>query len=181
MTDEDNSLFLNAMKDVNPIKQDNKFVEHYDSEKVSKQIKRQLRQRKSQQESSVLSLENPITNYQTVKASDNIGYSQKGVRIQEINKLKNSDFQLDDVLDLHGLTEDEAYTALTDFIQNCIHNNARYIRVIHGKGYNSDQEFPILKNLVNQTVRQMKEVIAFHSTPTKDGGTGAINLLLRKA
>ena len=52
---------------------------------------------------------------------------------------------------------------------------------MHGKGYNSEAQFPILKNLVNQTLRTLTAVLAFSSAPEKDGGAGAVNILMKKA
>ena len=39
---------------------------------------------------------------------------------------------------------------------------------------------PVLKNLVDRLLRQRGEVLAFHSAPTAQGGTGALLVLLAR-
>ncbi|HHT00027.1 MAG TPA: DNA mismatch repair protein MutS [Thiomicrospira sp.] len=114
-----------------------------------------------------------------VTTFESLFYHQKGIRLQELSKLKKGDFTVQAVLDLHGLTIDQAEIESLDFIHRAYQEYFRYIRIIHGKGYNSDDSYPALKNLVNQILRQTKLVLAFSSTPEKDGGTGAVNIFLK--
>ena len=51
------------------------------------------------------------------------------------------------------------------------------MRIIHGKGGDG---VPVLKNLVDRTLRQRGEVLAFHSAPPSQGGTGAVLVLLAR-
>ncbi|MNT90815.1 putative DNA endonuclease SmrA [compost metagenome] len=52
------------------------------------------------------------------------------------------------------------------------------VRIIHGKGLQSDGGAPVLKNLVDRMLRQRNDVLAFHSAPPTQGGTGAMLVLL---
>ena len=52
------------------------------------------------------------------------------------------------------------------------------MRIIHGKGLGSDAEIPVLKNVVDRVLRQRSDVLAFHSAPPAQGGTGAVLVLL---
>ena len=52
------------------------------------------------------------------------------------------------------------------------------VRIVHGKGLNSEG-LPVLKNLVDRMLRQRSGVQAFHSAPPRQGGTGAVLVLLR--
>lgn len=83
-------------------------------------------------------------------------------------------------LDLHGLTELAADQQLQRFIQEALDEKARYLIIIHGKGYNSDTHQPVLKNLVNQRLRQFSQILGFCSAQPKDGGTGAVYVFLQK-
>ena len=56
----------------------------------------------------------------------------------------------------------------------------RCLLVIHGKGYYSSSGEPILKNLLKNWLPLQPDVIAFHSAKPKDGGTGAIYLLIKR-
>jgi len=52
------------------------------------------------------------------------------------------------------------------------------VRIVHGKGLNSDDSLPVLKNVVDRMLRQRADVLAFHSAPAAQGGTGAVLVLL---
>jgi DNA-nicking Smr family endonuclease len=52
------------------------------------------------------------------------------------------------------------------------------VRIVHGKGLNSGTGVPVMKNLVDRVLRQRGDVIAFHSAPAAQGGTGAVLVLL---
>jgi DNA-nicking Smr family endonuclease len=82
---------------------------------------------------------------------------------------------------MHGMTAAIARQELVQFISACRDQHIRCVRVIHGKGYRSDGQAPILKNRINNWLRQHHDVLAFSSTPQKDGGSGAVYILLRSA
>ena len=57
------------------------------------------------------------------------------------------------------------------------------VRIIHGKGMHgsgsiASRDVPVLKNLVDRLLRQRADVLAFHSAPPAQGGTGAVLVLL---
>ena len=70
--------------------------------------------------------------------------------------------------------------ALAAFLDRCGHRGARCVHIIHGKGHGSSNQGPVLKNKVNAWLRQREEVLAFCSAQPKDGGTGAVYVLLRR-
>ncbi len=51
--------------------------------------------------------------------------------------------------------------------------------LVHGKSKRPDDAKPILKNLVNQRLREYSNVLAFCSATAKDGGSGAVYILLK--
>jgi len=55
------------------------------------------------------------------------------------------------------------------------------VHIIHGKGYRSENSHPVLKNNLNQWLRQHRDVQAFCSASAKDGGAGAVLVLLHLA
>ncbi len=184
MSEEDKSLFLEAMQDVAPLQQKNRLSEHNPQKqadsrkKLIKSVKR--KQRILNQSYHAKSINRQISdNNPKVGAFETLFYSQKGVRQQELSRLKTGDFHLESVLDLHGMTIEQAEQEIDTFIALCYARQQRFIRIIHGKGYNSNDEHPALKNLTNQLLRDTSEVIAFTSTPEKDGGVGAVNILLK--
>ena len=55
----------------------------------------------------------------------------------------------------------------------------RCAHIIHGKGYRSGERQPVLKRKVNYWLRLRPDVLAFCSATPRDGGTGAVYVLLR--
>jgi DNA-nicking Smr family endonuclease len=53
------------------------------------------------------------------------------------------------------------------------------VRIIHGKGYGSREQAPVLKSRLNHWLREQQDVLAFCSSRRDQGGTGAVNVLLR--
>jgi len=183
MIEEDNSLFLSEMNDVSPLKIQNKTVQ-YQQEQLKKQAQATVKAVRKKLRTPTPS-ENPEPNRirsstSYVASHQSIQFHQKGIRLQDFSKLKKGEFPNQAQLDLHGYTYEEANTALVQFITSAHQDALRYVRVVHGKGYNSDEQYPILKNLVNQLLRELTAVLAFCSAPEKDGGAGAVNILLKK-
>jgi DNA-nicking Smr family endonuclease len=92
--------------------------------------------------------------------------------------LKNGEIPWEGRLDLHGFKADTARTSLCHFIQTQAQNNKRCLLIIHGKGGHQGAP-PIVKNLINRWLPQLEEVLAFHSARPKDGGHGAVYVLLK--
>jgi DNA-nicking Smr family endonuclease len=51
--------------------------------------------------------------------------------------------------------------------------------VVHGKGLRSGNRGPVLKAQAARVLSQSAAVLAYVSTPPRDGGTGATYVLLR--
>jgi len=92
--------------------------------------------------------------------------------------LKKGNIPWDAQLDLHGLTQEDAFNTLCQFITTCRYHQHRSVLIIHGKGARLT-EAPILKNQLYHWLQQLPEVLAFHSTQPRHGGAGALYVLLR--
>lgn len=100
-----------------------------------------------------------------------------------MKKLRAGDFSVQAQLDLHGLTRDEAKKRLDAFIQKSCIDGHRCVLVITGRGLHSDDQIPVLKEGVQQWLsrgKQSKQVLAFCTARPKDGGAGAVYVLLRR-
>jgi len=185
MSEEDKNLFTEAMLDVVPLSE-KKTVKNVYSEAnktshtdVIKRVRKKHQALQNRDETIQLTELYKGKHVAKVTAFENLLFYKKGLRIQEISKLKKGEFSTQHCLDLHGLTIDLAEREIIDFLNQANHAKMRHIRIIHGKGYNSNDEFPALKNLVNLILRKTPSVIAFASAPEKQGGTGAVNVLLK--
>lgn len=176
---EDAELFKKAMQDVTPLKNNKAPVISTLGPKTHKNgyLKYVRRKNSAPQKAALTFREVDATN--PVSSFESIRHSEKGLRPKDFVRLKNSDFELEAVLDLHGKTAEEAELAIDHFIQQAIHCAMKYIRIIHGKGHNSEHDYPVLKNVCYQKLKSYKSVVAFCSAPEKDGGAGAVNIQLR--
>lgn len=108
-------------------------------------------------------------------------FAKEGLNHRTIRELKQGKISFEATLDLHGLIANEAEQRLFKFLETCQTYGMRCVCIIHGKGYrNLAAPNPILKNKVNHWLRNSDKVLAFCSALPKDGGTGAIYLILKK-
>ena len=110
---------------------------------------------------------------------DVMSFVAPGIQKRVLQKLRAGKFSVDAELDLHGLTVDEAKRRLAGFLNTCLADGCRCLHLIHGKGYRSEGDYPILKNRTNLWLRQHPDVLAFCTAKPTEGGTGAIYVLLR--
>lgn len=102
---------------------------------------------------------------------------------QLLKKLRRGGYSVQAELDLHGLSQTEAQQRLDEFLFTCSHRNIRCVRVIHGKGNNSQNHEGVLKKRIPgwlATRRLSQLIIAYTSAPPTDGGIGATYILLRR-
>lgn len=108
-------------------------------------------------------------------------FSHPGVSSRRLRKLAAGKLFIERTVDFHGLTGDDIQEALEQAIHAARLDSIRLLLVIHGKGSNADAARPaILKNYLNQSLRQNPDVLAFHSAKPAHGGSGAMYVLLRK-
>ena len=81
------------------------------------------------------------------------------------------------------MTRDEAQVAVSGFIEKSRLDGKRCVLIIHGRGLNSKDQIPVLKERVRTWLargRISRQVLAFASARPCDGGTGALYVLLRR-
>ena len=110
---------------------------------------------------------------------DSMSFLALGIQKKVLKKLRKNGFGFEGSMDLHGLTSREAQQQLSHFLHHCLEEGYRCVHIVHGKGYHSSHNTPVLKNDINVYLRQYKEVQAFCSAPAKLGGTGAVLVLLK--
>ena len=81
------------------------------------------------------------------------------------------------------MTTSRARLEVFDFIEECHRLGVRSVLIIHGKGDSGQdpEQGSILKGCVDCWLRELPVVQAFHSARQRDGGTGAVYVLLRKS
>jgi len=111
-------------------------------------------------------------------AGDVSSYRRENVPKGVLQRLARGDYAAQDELDLHHVTAATAEAMLRRFMKESFDTGMGCVRVIHGKGLNSPDGVPTIKNLVDRVLRQRSDVLAFHSAPPAQGGTGAVLVLL---
>ena len=115
-----------------------------------------------------------------VKPNDVLDYKKPGIQPFVIKKLRNGEYPEADYIDLHGKTIEQAYEQVMKFIDFAKKREYRTVLIIHGKGERSNPK-ALMKSHVAHWLKQLPDVLAFHSAPEWKGGCGAVYVILKKA
>lgn len=115
-----------------------------------------------------------------LETGEELVFRRPGISARTFADLRRGRYAVKAEIDLHGLTSDQAHQALRQFLADALRDRLQCVRVIHGKGLRSGARGPVLKLSVNRWLRQWDDVLAFVSAPARDGGTGALYVLLRR-
>lgn len=101
----------------------------------------------------------------------------------EAEKMKNREYlyslRADARIDLHGLTRDEAWRKLEDFVEMCLERNYKKIMIIHGKGNHINGSDSVLGHTVKLFIEQNSHLGASGHPDKRHGGSGATWVLLK--
>ncbi|MBL1433881.1 MAG: Smr/MutS family protein [Gammaproteobacteria bacterium] len=111
---------------------------------------------------------------------DSLSYARTGVQHGIMRKLRRGQYSIEAELDMHGMTVAIAKPMLAEFLYHAQRMGKRCVKIIHGKGYRSPNQQPILKARINNWLRRSDAVVAFNSARQIDGGTGAVYVLIKQ-
>ena len=114
-----------------------------------------------------------------IEIDDSLSFKRHGVARDVVRKLRRGTWVVQSQIDLHGFRTDEARDAMSLFIRDAAKRGLRCVRVIHGKGLGSTNKEPVLKGKVRAWLSQKSEVMAFVEARERDGGAGAVVVLLQ--
>jgi DNA-nicking Smr family endonuclease len=114
-----------------------------------------------------------------LEGGDEAAWARTGISRNVLRDLRRGRWVVQEYLDLHGCTRDEARNHVSQFIAACMVNGHRCVRIVHGKGLRSPGREPVLKKLVLGWLSQKKEVLAFCQARPVEGGAGAVIVLLK--
>ena len=109
-----------------------------------------------------------------------VAFRREAVPKRIFRLLRSGRFDIEDEIDLHGLSVHAAKRALRDFVIDAVRQRLGCIRIVHGKGLRSGPGGPVLMNSVQHWLSQWEEVLAFVSAQPRDGGSGALYVLLKR-
>ncbi len=172
--DDDDDLFRQMMSDVKPLSDKKSAKQRIPPNKPCLSPKPRI----SHTQNTTTSLV-PREYVAEIAPEEFLFFTRGGLQHRRLRQLKRGDLRPEARLDLHGCTLEEAATLLAGFLNNAQNNNQRCVCIIHGKGHRSAGGRPVLKAQVNQWLRDIPSVLAFSSAQTRDGGVGALYVLLR--
>lgn len=105
-------------------------------------------------------------------------YRSPGVGPDTLRQLKRGNWPVTANLDLHGMTVDVAREQLSAFINQAYTQGRRCVLVVHGQGLGSALGHARLKQHSRFWLTQMAVVRAFVEAPNKQGGSGAVLVLI---
>ena len=109
-----------------------------------------------------------------------LSFRKIGIQQGLFKKLKDGHLPWRAAVDLHGCTVEQARQAVLQIIADAQQEGVTVIKIVHGKGYSQGSQGSLLKTCVNGWLQQHRAVLAFHSATAKDGGNGAVFVLLKK-
>jgi DNA-nicking Smr family endonuclease len=95
-------------------------------------------------------------------------------------KMRRGKIKIEARIDLHGLTQNEAYKNLEKFLYNCRAEGLRSVLVITGKGLGGEG---VLRAAVPKWLNEghnQQIIRAFSYAAPKDGGEGALYVMLKR-
>ncbi len=176
--DDDKMLFMQAMAGVKPLEDKNQ-ASLSEQARNHKPDATTLSKRLSAQGDDEGSVASGLSDMQAllnpVSAEAYLSYKVATLQNKVFNQLKQGKLTWYNAVDIHGSTIEEAREAVVKLINGSKKDGETVVKIVHGKGIDA-----VLKTCVNGWLRQLPEVLAFCSAPVKDGGNGAVLVLLKK-
>lgn len=99
-----------------------------------------------------------------------------------VAKMRRRKARVQASLDLHGMTQREAYSAVMQFVQQSYAGGVKYLRIITGKGRGGIGQGVLRQKLTVWLQEDLLRVYvdSISEAPPHDGGAGAFYIVLRR-
>ncbi len=174
--DDDKELFVEAMRGVKPLQFERRATT---SRRPPPRARNSKRARKELLAESLHGPAEPSTDG-IEQLGVGVAFRREAVPKRVFRLLRGGRIEIEDEIDLHGLSAHAAKRALRDFVIDAAKQQLGCIRIVHGKGLRSGPTGPVLKHSVQHWLSQWDEVLAFVSAQPRDGGSGALYVLLKR-
>lgn len=124
----------------------------------------------------------PMPSYSPAPAPQPKRHVPGHIDLPTMDKLANGRLPIEARVDLHGLTQDEAYALLYSFLSRAHGRGARYVLVITGKGSSSGGD-GVLRRMVPGwlSTPTFRAFVSSHDHAARGhGGSGALYVRLRR-
>jgi len=168
--------FLKEMQGVEKIEQDK-----ISSQKKINEVTQSIDYRRNAAQKHAEKYENFLTDgeVEQVEPQEILSFKISGIQPNVFKNLKNAKYRFDYHLDLHRMTVKQARDAIYKLISSAEVEDFRCFLITHGKGEKSEHPAK-LKGYVNHWLKQIEQVVAFHSALARHGGAGSVYVLLKK-
>ncbi len=181
----DSELFLTAMQGVKPLKTNGQRYNPPTSTKNKKKAAAQSEHYKRRQQHAVGQSTLPalqgISDYYSADYSKHpqSDYLNSLCGTDVLHNLKKARWLVVASIDLHGATLEQARLRLEYFLQHSLAEGYKCVRIVHGVGYGSKDNGPVLPTAVRRWLSQLDFVLAYTDCQPREGGNGAVKVLLR--
>jgi DNA-nicking Smr family endonuclease len=120
--------------------------------------------------------------FAVTRAGERVEGLARGVDAAHLRRLRRGEVEIGRDLDLHGLDARAARLEVAAAVRAAYQAGERCLRIVHGRGLHSPGA-PVLKDAVLERLAQpplASLVLAFSSAPPREGGAGALLVLLRR-
>ena len=116
-----------------------------------------------------------------VRPLDILCFKRPGIQDGVFRKFRLGKYAIEGRLDLHRKTVAEARIEVLSFVREAMSYDMRTIMILHGKGERNIEQPAKLKSYTAKWLKEIPDVMAYHSAQKQHGGTGAVYVLLKKS
>ena len=110
------------------------------------------------------------------EAGEPLKYLRPGHSPDLLRKLRRGHWRVEDELDLHGMNRIQAEHAVGDFLDEASAHRLQCVCIVHGRALGRE---PVLKGMLEGWLTARSQVLAFSQAPSRQGGAGAVLVLLK--
>lgn len=182
MSDEE-ELFRQQLGDVTPLKKsDRAQIKKPTVDAEQKNYSRYVAEHHASRDAAVTDHRGVSDDYvDMVKPLDILSFKRAGIQEGVFKKFRLGKYSIEGRLDLHRKTVAEARVEVNSFIREAMQYDSRTLLILHGKGERNIQQPAKIKSYVAKWLKEMPEVMAYHSAQKHHGGAGALYVLLKKS
>ena len=163
--------FRDAVGDVQPIKPHNRA-------ELQREKPAPVPAKRNEDERAVIEELARLTLDDESEVEEDASYLRPGLPRDILRKLRRTHWVIQDDLDLHGSTGDEAVAQTAVFLADARRRGLRCVRIVHGKGLRSIGREPVLRKRIRKILTRRDEVLAFVEPRNVHGGSGAVVVLI---
>ena len=183
---DDEELFRQQLADVKPLKKTGR-VQLEKTPELSEHQQEKLRQHAALDDRDGM-VHNELTHHvvsddyvERVGPQDLMSFKRPGIQEAVFKKFRLGKYPLEGRLDLHRKKVVEARKEVFQLVADGMNYDMRCLLIVHGKGNRKTDEQATLKSYVAKWLKEIPDVMAFHSATPQHGGVGAVYVMLRKS